>query len=72
MTTKTVNCVELKNTLQKKLYNSMNPHNTKDYIKKLKDSIDSSKWINEIKKRATSAEKKQYQYKSQLHKSKLF
>lgn len=50
MITKTFDCVNLKNELQEKLYNDLEPENVKDYIEKLKESINSSKWINEIKK----------------------
>ena len=49
MITKTFDCVNMKNELQKKLYSDINPKNIKDYIKKLNESIQNSKWINEIK-----------------------
>ena len=45
---KTFDCVSLKNELQEKLFNEINAPTEEEYIKKLKKSIDNSKWIKSI------------------------
>ena len=51
MITKTFDCIKMKNELQNKLYENINPKNTIDYINKLKVSINNSQWINEFKQK---------------------
>jgi hypothetical protein len=51
---KTFDCVDMKNDLQQKLYKEINPENAKDYIKKSKESINNSSWINEVKKKVAA------------------
>ena len=48
MTTKTLDCVQMKNHLQEELFNSLKPKDGKDYLEKLKKSIDNSLWIKQI------------------------
>lgn len=43
---KSIDCLELKNKLQKQLFNEINVSSAKEYINKLKNSINKSEWIN--------------------------
>lgn len=49
MITKTFDCVDMKNKIQEKLYNELQPKDSKDYIHKLKHSIENSDWIKKKK-----------------------